>query len=98
MIRRPPRSTLFPYTTLFRSVELIDIGGVALLRAAAKNWERVTVLCDPSQYGPVADEMRQSGGVSAETRRALAAATVSRTAADDAVLARAFGSPDPPLP
>ena len=79
------------------AVEWIDIGGVALLRAAAKNWERVTVICDPSQYGPVADEMRQSGGVSEETRRALAAATFSRTAAYDAVIARAFVSPDQPF-
>ena len=80
------------------AVELIDIGGVALLRAAAKNWERVTVLCDPSQYGSVTEEMRQAGGVSEETRRALAAATFSRTAAYDAIIAGAFAPPDQPFP
>src|SRR3989449_3945122 len=80
------------------AVELIDIGGVALLRAAAKNWERVTVLCDPSQYRSVTEEMRQAGGVSEETRRALAAATFSRTAAYDAIIAGAFAPPDQPFP
>src|SRR5256712_3772331 len=79
------------------AVELIDIGGVALLRAAAKNWERVTVICDPSQYGPVADEMRQSGGDSEETRRGLAAATIRRNAAYDPAMAGAFVSPDQPF-
>ncbi len=80
------------------AVELIDIGGAALLRAAAKNWERVTAICDPAQYGPVADEIRQAGGVSEETRRALAAATFRRTAAYDAIIARAFAPPDQPFP
>src|SRR3989442_15756133 len=40
MIRRPPRSTLFPYTTLFRSVELPVLAGVALRRAGARRGER----------------------------------------------------------
>ncbi len=39
-----------PETTLAEAVEMIDIGGVALLRAAAKNFARVTVLCDPADY------------------------------------------------
>src|SRR2546426_8578871 len=77
---------------------MIDIGGEALLRAAARNWERMTVLCAPSQYGSVTEEMRQAGGVSEETRRALAAATFSRTAAHDAIIAGAFAPPDQPFP
>src|SRR2546426_4163536 len=77
---------------------MIDIGGEALLRAAARNWERMTVLCAPSQYGSVTEEMRQAGGVSEETRRALAAATFSRTAAYDAIIAGAFAPPHQPLP
>src|SRR2546422_11166143 len=60
-------------TPLAEAVELIDIGGVGLLRAAAQKSGRETVLCDPSQYGSVTEEMRQAGGVSEETRRALAA-------------------------
>lgn len=72
------------------AMELIDIGGVALLRAAAKNWARVAVLCDPAQYGPVADEIRRDGGTSAETRRRLAAEAFARTAAYDAAIAGYF--------
>src|SRR2546428_203634 len=85
-------------TPLAEAVELIDIGGVALLRAAAKNWERVTVICHPSQYGPVVGEMREAGGVSEASRRALAAATFSRTAVYDAIIARVFAPPDQPFP
>src|SRR5437867_3181871 len=79
-------------------VELIDIGGVSLLRAAAKNWERVAVVCDPAQYAPVIAEMREGGGMSEETRRTLAAAAFNRTAAYDSVIARAFAPPDQPFP
>ena len=83
---------------LTEAVELIDIGGVSLLRAAAKNWERVAVVCDPAQYAPVIAEMQEAGGVSEETRRALAAAAFNRTAAYDAVIARALAPPDQPFP
>lgn len=54
-------------------IENIDIGGIALLRAAAKNFARVTVLCDPSDYDAVADEFLQNGAISLETRKRLAA-------------------------
>src|SRR5437773_9421503 len=83
---------------LTEAVELIDIGGVSLLRAAAKNWERVAVVCDLAQYAPVIAEMQEAGGVSEETRRALAAAAFNRTAAYDAVIARALAPPDQPFP
>src|SRR3989442_2666521 len=53
MIRRPPRSTLFPYTTLFRSIENIDIGGPAMIRSAAKNFQHVAVLVSPEDYPAV---------------------------------------------
>lgn len=53
-------------------IENIDIGGVALLRAAAKNFERVTVICDPQDYNDVAEEFLQNGSISVETRRRLA--------------------------
>src|SRR5947208_6260843 len=48
---------------LTEAVELIDIGGVSLLRAAAKNWERVAVVCGPAQYGPVIAEMQEAGEI-----------------------------------
>ena len=69
------------------AAELIDIGGVSLIRAAAKTWERVAVVCDPSQYPTVASELRETGGLSAATRRALAAAAFARTAAYDSTIA-----------
>ncbi len=69
------------------AADLIDVGGVALLRAAAKNWERVAVLCAPEQYAPLVDELRRTGGTSMDTRRRLAAAAFARTAAYDAAIA-----------
>jgi phosphoribosylaminoimidazolecarboxamide formyltransferase/IMP cyclohydrolase len=74
------------------AVELIDIGGVSLIRAAAKNWERVAVVCDPSQYAAVAAELRETGALSAPTRRALAAAAFARTAAYDSTIAAHFAA------
>ncbi|MEW6404641.1 MAG: hypothetical protein AB1649_22825 [Chloroflexota bacterium] len=53
------------------AIENIDIGGVTLIRAAAKNHERVTLICDPSDYTSVLDELR-SGDISAKTRANLA--------------------------
>ncbi len=48
--------------TLSEAIEQIDIGGPAMLRAAAKNFAHLTVLCDPSQYGEYLEELRQYGG------------------------------------
>ncbi len=72
------------------AVELIDIGGVALIRAAAKNWERVAVVCDPSQYAPLLETLRREGGPSAQVRQRLAAEAFTRTAAYDATIAGYF--------
>jgi phosphoribosylaminoimidazolecarboxamide formyltransferase/IMP cyclohydrolase len=79
-----------PDTSPGDAVELIDIGGVSLLRAAAKNWERVAVVCDPTQYAEVAREIQDDGGISPETRRRLAADAFARTAAYDSVIAAYF--------
>jgi phosphoribosylaminoimidazolecarboxamide formyltransferase/IMP cyclohydrolase len=67
------------------AIENIDIGGPAMLRAAAKNHERVTVLVDPADYRGVLDELR-AGSVSEATRRRLAARTFEHTAQYDAVV------------
>jgi phosphoribosylaminoimidazolecarboxamide formyltransferase/IMP cyclohydrolase len=53
------------------AIENIDIGGVTLIRAAAKNHERVTLVCDPSDYQAVLEELR-GGEISAKTRAKLA--------------------------
>ena len=72
------------------AVEEIDIGGVALLRAAAKNYGDVTVIHDPSQYDIVLATLR-AGGSSLEQRRAWALATFARTARYDAAIAGDLG-------
>ena len=68
-------------------LEKIDIGGVTLLRAAAKNHADVIVLSRPERYGPVIEELRERGSVSVETRRRLASEAFSHTAAYDAAIA-----------
>ncbi len=69
------------------SVELIDVGGPTLVRAAAKNHAHVTVVTDPGQYGSVLAELRERGATSPETRRRLARAAFATTAAYDARIA-----------
>jgi len=78
------------------AVENIDIGGPALIRAAAKNHADVAVLVDPTQYGPVLDELRASGGrLSLEARRRLAQEAFRRTAQYDAAIAAWLRAPAP---
>ena len=57
---------------LAEAIEQIDIGGVTLLRAAAKNFTRVAVVCDPLDYGLVLKELRDNGEISLATRQRLA--------------------------
>jgi phosphoribosylaminoimidazolecarboxamide formyltransferase/IMP cyclohydrolase len=71
-------------------VEQIDIGGPALIRAAAKNHEFVAVLTDPTQYPTLVEELAAHGGTTHASRRHLAAAAFARTAAYDAAVARWF--------
>jgi len=68
------------------AVEQIDIGGPSLLRAAAKNHARVTVVVDPEDYFPVLEEMA-TGGTTESTRRDLAVKVFRHTAAYDAAIA-----------
>ncbi len=68
-----------PGVTLAEAIENIDIGGVTLIRAAAKNFARVTLVCDPADYLTVLAELR-SGGVSATTRQRLAVKGFAHTA------------------
>ena len=66
--------------------ELIDIGGPALIRAAAKNHGQVGVVVDPADYVPVLDELRSDGSLSDDTRRNLARRAFAHTAAYDAAI------------
>ena len=73
-------------------VENIDIGGPALIRAAAKNHDFVAVLTDPEQYAAVLEEIAASGGTSLALRRRLAGEAYARTAAYDSAIAAWFAA------
>jgi phosphoribosylaminoimidazolecarboxamide formyltransferase/IMP cyclohydrolase len=75
-----------PNVTLATAVEEIDIGGVALLRAAAKNHEAVTVICDPADYESVATAF-SNGGTSMMQRKKLALKAFRHTAEYDTAIA-----------
>ncbi|GAB4301481.1 MAG: bifunctional phosphoribosylaminoimidazolecarboxamide formyltransferase/IMP cyclohydrolase [Desulfuromonadia bacterium] len=78
--------------TLEDAIENIDIGGPTMLRAAAKNWQDVTVITDPADYGVVLDEMgREGGAVSLQTNFRLAVKVFQRTAAYDAAISNWLG-------
>lgn len=68
-----------PGVTLQDAIEEIDIGGVTLLRAAAKNFLRVAVLCDPTDYNRVAAALKASGEVDLALRRSLAVKAFAHT-------------------
>ncbi|HEX9131668.1 MAG TPA: bifunctional phosphoribosylaminoimidazolecarboxamide formyltransferase/IMP cyclohydrolase [Ktedonobacteraceae bacterium] len=74
-------------TTMSEALEQIDIGGVSLIRAAAKNFQDVIVLVRPQDYAPVMQEWREQGAVSFNTRRRLAAIAFQHTASYDTVIA-----------
>lgn len=83
-----------PGVTAAEAIEEIDIGGVTLLRAAAKNHARVTVLCDPLDYEVVLGELQEQGKTAAPTRQQLAAKAFGHTAAYDAAIANWFNRDD----
>jgi len=85
-------------TTYEEAIEQIDIGGPAMLRAGAKNHERVTVICDPADYPGLIETLRRDGGTSFEQRRRFAAKVFAHTARYDGMIAdwlsaRAEGEP-----
>lgn len=71
--------------TYMDAIENIDIGGVTLIRAAAKNHERVTLVCDPFDYPSILEELRQ-GSISGETRAKLAIKGFESTAKYDTAI------------
>lgn len=89
---------LYPFTevaakrgvTEEEAVEMIDIGGPALLRASAKNFAHVASVARPERYASVLAELRQDGGLSIDTRRSLAAETFVVTAAYESAISAWF--------
>jgi phosphoribosylaminoimidazolecarboxamide formyltransferase / IMP cyclohydrolase len=71
-------------------IENIDIGGPAMIRAAAKNHDDVAVLVDAGDYAALLGELAQHGGTTLALRRRLAAKAFARTAAYDAAIANWF--------
>jgi phosphoribosylaminoimidazolecarboxamide formyltransferase / IMP cyclohydrolase len=75
------------------AIEMIDIGGPALLRAAAKNHAYVAPVSNPARYESVLDELKRDGELSPETRRRLAAEAFAATASYEAAISRWFNAP-----
>ncbi len=96
------RTVADPNCDLEIAIENIDIGGPAMLRAAAKNHAWVTVVVDAGDYETVLEELRASGSVSAATRFRLAAKAFEHTARYDGAIASYLGARDgtesPPAP
>lgn len=82
---------LYPFSSN-PSIELIDVGGPAMVRAAAKNYAHVAVVTEPTQYDAIIDAIRTSGIVPPALRQQLAAQAFASTAAYDAQVAQWFAS------
>ena len=82
------------------AIEQIDIGGPAMIRSAAKNWESVTVVTDPADYPDVLEELQKNGGAtSRDTRLRLAAKVFATTSRYDAAICgylESIGEEGPP--
>jgi len=87
-----------PGVQLPEALEQIDIGGPSLLRAAAKNFPAVIVLCDPADYAGILAEWDGDGGVSETTRRRLAARAFGHVAAYDTAVAGYLRGPGERFP
>ena len=77
-----------PNVTLDEAIENIDIGGPAMIRAAAKNFKYVTVVTDPDRYDEIAKMIAKDGEVSYELRKKLAAEAFAHTTDYDAAIAK----------
>src|SRR5574344_1447768 len=84
----PFRETIAkPDVTMEDAIEHIDIGGPSMLRSAAKNWKDVTVVCDPTDYAKIIDEIKINGNTTLETRLQLSAKAYTHTAEYDMCIA-----------
>jgi phosphoribosylaminoimidazolecarboxamide formyltransferase/IMP cyclohydrolase len=78
--------------SLAEAIENIDIGGPAMVRAASKNHDRVTVLVDPNDYAEYIDEIATYSGISHANRHILAAKAFAHTARYDGIIANYLSS------
>jgi len=93
---------LYPFTTAVAQrgvreedvIEMIDVGGPSMLRAAAKNFAHVAVVSSPAQYSDVLGELRERGQLSLETRRRLATEAFATSASYEAAISAWFGEND----
>jgi phosphoribosylaminoimidazolecarboxamide formyltransferase/IMP cyclohydrolase len=76
-------------------VEMIDVGGPSILRAAAKNFPHVIVVSSPEQYDGISSKLREQGEVDREARRLLAKEAFETTAVYEATIANWFGDTEP---
>jgi phosphoribosylaminoimidazolecarboxamide formyltransferase/IMP cyclohydrolase len=84
----PFKATIMkPGVALPEAIENIDIGGPTMLRSAAKNHRDVAVICDPSDYGQILEELHETGEVSYEAKYSLALKVFEHTASYDAMIA-----------
>ena len=74
-------------TTMAEAIEKIDIGGPSMLRSAAKNYNDVTVVCDPADYNTILAEINATGNTTLETRLQLSAKAYTHTAQYDCCIA-----------
>src|SRR4030065_83174 len=87
----PFEKTISRRHRLNEAIEMIDVGGVTLLRAAAKNFKYVTTICDPKDYKLVFDELKNHIEVEEETKARLASKTFGYVVRYDDTISRYFG-------
>lgn len=80
-----------PGVTMEEAIENIDIGGPSLVRAAAKNYERVAVVVNPERYGEILGELKENGEIKKETRLKLALEAFTHTAVYDMAISQYLG-------
>jgi phosphoribosylaminoimidazolecarboxamide formyltransferase/IMP cyclohydrolase len=86
------QATAAPDCTFDEAIENIDIGGPAMLRAAAKNHGRVAVVVDPADYAVLIEELRSNEGTKLDLRRKLATKVYAHIASYDATIANWLGA------
>ena len=79
-------------TSLDEAIENIDVGGPAMVRAAAKNFQNVAVVVEPADYNMIISELRKNGQVGDKERRELALKAFARTSSYDAAICRYFSN------